>query len=182
MFCLAFCIYLSCSQFKTNKQKTPTVYWQLVTMVYWYSLWPRGGGWKAQTCVALVLQQEVCFLSKNLQRDCYSSCLLQYMSQHSVPRSSRFHVQKKAILLRQYIPYCCQWCICAGEDALLSRPGLHLATEVVNDLSSQIKYFGQRSDFKKRYIKAQYFLFVCSVRHCFSIFEIQKAFCMFIPV
>jgi len=68
MFCLAFCIYLSCNQFKINKQKTLTVgnYGIPIELV--------AKGREVETSnlrVAFVLRQQVCFLSKNLQRDCY---------------------------------------------------------------------------------------------------------------
>lgn len=68
---------------------------------------------------------------------------------------SRFHPvpgfmlkkKKGAILIRQDIP-CCFQCYLHAEDALVVRPGVHLATEMVKDLSSQVRYFGQRSGFK----------------------------------
>lgn len=86
MFYSAFCIDLSCSQFKTNITNKTLQFTQRLR----YSDAAVAKGREVQTPnlhVVFVLRQKVCILSKDLQRDCLNwSCILQYMSQfHPLP-------------------------------------------------------------------------------------------------
>lgn len=109
MFCLAFCTYLSCSQFKTNKQKSPHSLLTVGNYSILIQLVAKGREVETPNLpVVFVLQQQVCFLSKNLQRLLLELYITVYVIAFSFTQFMVLCTKKRAILFRRYVPHCFQ--------------------------------------------------------------------------